>query len=467
MTTVNAVDSTEDNTDTKPAQGGIFGPTFRPLTIGIVTLVLLVAFEGMAVTTAMPAAVRELDGLAFYAWGFSGFMVSSMFATVVSGQLADRLGPTVPLVGGISLFTVGLVVAGSAPFMWLFVLGRVIQGLGGGAIVVSLYVVAGRAYPAALLPRLFSVFSACWVLPSIIGPLIAGALTEHATWRLVFLGLVPFAVVPIVLVAPKLRSLPAVEPPARRAGRKRLALAAAIGIGLLQYAGQELRWWSLAVLAVGLVLLVPSLPRLLPPGTLRFRRGLPAVIGIRGLAAGAFFGANSFIPLMLTSHRHLSTTLAGVVLTIGALGWSTGSWWQGRPTMRRPRYQLVQIGTAFIASGLVVTTLTVLTAVPVWLAPVGGVLSGLGMGLTTSSLSVLLLEQSPVAEQGANSASGQMSDAMGQVILIGLGGVLFAVLNATLPATLVFGLIDLVMVAIAALGVTLARRAKPNVGVPA
>jgi MFS family permease len=457
---VNAVDSTAPNPGTEPTQGGIFGPTFRPLTIGIVTLVLLVAFEAMAVTTAMPTAVRELNGLTFYAWGFSGFMVASMFATVVSGQLADRLGPTMPLVGGIVLFTAGLLVAGTAVFMWLFVLGRVIQGLGGGAIVVALYVVAGRAYPAALLPRLFSVFSACWVLPSIIGPVIAGALTEHATWRLVFLGLVPFAVIPILLMAPKIRALPQVEPPVQRPGRKRLALAAALGIGLLQFAGQELRWWSLAVLAVGLVLLVPSLPRLLPPGTLRLGRGLPAVIGIRGLAAGAFFGANSFIPLMLTSHRHLSTTMAGLVLTIGALGWSTGSWWQGRPSMRRPRYQLVQIGTAFIAAGLLVITLTVLTAVPVWVAPIGGVLSGLGMGLTTSSLSVLLLEQSPVAQQGANSAAGQMADAMGQVIMIGLGGVLFAVLNETISGTLVFGLIDLVMVAVAVGGAVLARRVR-------
>lgn len=450
---------TDPDTD-PPTREGVLSPTYRGLTIGIVTLIVLVAFEAMAVTTAMPVAVRELDGLAFYAWGFSGFMVAMLFGTVVSGEICDRIGPAKPFLFGVGTFTVGLVVSGVAPTMLMFVFGRVIQGFGAGILIVTLNVIAGRAFPSALRPRLFSMISAGWVLPAIVGPLIAGTLTEHASWRVVFLGLVPFAIVPVLLVGHRLRALPEIAPPAPRPGRKWLALAVAVGIGLLQYAGQEPRWWTLALAVVGVVLLLPNLPKLLPPGTLRFRRGLPSVVGLRGLVASAFMGTNAFLPLMLSSHRGLSTTAAGIVLTVGSLGWTTGAWWQGRPAVRTSRAGLIQIGTCFVATGVAVMASAVLPVVPVWAAGVGAVIAGLGMGLTMASLGVLVLEYSPTVEQGKNSASAQMSDSMGQVVFIGIGGVLFAALHTTVQPTAVFLAIDLVMVGVGLTAAILARRVR-------
>jgi len=438
----------------------LLSSTYRALTIGIVTLILLVAFEAMAVSTAMPVAVSELRGLAFYAWGFSGFMVASMFATILSGELCDRLGPVLPFLLGVGLFAAGLAIAGAAPTMLVFVAGRMVQGLGGGAVVVTLYVIVGRAFPAELRPRVFAAISSAWVLPSIVGPVVAGLVTEHASWRLVFLGLLPLAIGPVVLVLPRLRGLPAVEPSAPRQGRKRRALGAAAGIGMLQYAGQERTWWSVPLLVAGLVLVVMSLPRLLPAGTLRFAAGLPAVVALRGVFAGAFFGAQAFIPLMLIEHRGLSTTLAGLTLTVGALGWSTGSWWQGRSRMRTSRPRLIEIGAIFVASGLVVVLVSTFTAVPSFMAGVGCVLSGLGMGLALASLSVLLLEYAPTHEHGAAGAAGQMADALGNVALVGGAGVIFAFLHGRTGATTVFATIYGVMIAVAAVGVVLSGRAR-------
>lgn len=424
----------------------IFGSKFRSLTFGIVALVLLVAFEAMAVTTAMPVAVRELNGLSLYAWGFSGFMVASLFATVVAGGIADRRGPLPPFLAGVTLFTGGLILAGLAPTMVLFLLGRAVQGLGGGAVVVALFVIVGRAYPGHLRPRVFAVISSAWVLPSIVGPLVAGTVSEHASWRWVFLGLVPLVLGPLLVMLPRLRHLPSVEPSKPQAGRNWLALFAAVGIGLLQWAGQELQWFSLIALAVGVVAIVVSLPKLLPPGTLRFRRGLPTVVAMRGLLAGAFFGSQAFVPLMLIEHRGLSTTVAGLTLTVGALGWSSGSFWQGRPSLRTPRSQLIRIGALFVALGTAVVALAVFTTVPVWLAAVGCAIAGLGMGLSLASLSVLLLDISPVEQQGVNTAAAQMSDSLGNVIFIGLGGVLFAFLHERVDAVATFLPIFLVMI---------------------
>lgn len=72
------------------------GDRFRALTLGIVSVVLVIAFEATAVNTAMPVAAGELDGFGLYAFAFSGYFTTTLFALVVSGQWCDRSGPLRP-----------------------------------------------------------------------------------------------------------------------------------------------------------------------------------------------------------------------------------------------------------------------------------------------------------------------------------------------------------------------------------
>lgn len=103
-------------------------------------------------------------------------------------------------------------------------------------------------------------------------------------------------------------------------------MLAAAGAGLLQYAGRLVgdRLLGAELAVVVAVLLGMGVPRLLPTGTFRLGRGLPTVMALRGLLAGAFFGAKAFLPLMLVQQRALATTLAGASLTGAALTWSPG-----------------------------------------------------------------------------------------------------------------------------------------------
>ena len=439
------------------AQPRIFDAEHRRVTIGIVAMILLVAFEAMAVATAMPVAARELDGLALYPWAFTAFLLASLFATVAAGELTDRYGPARPLLGAIAVFVLGLVAAGAATNMYLFIAGRLIQGLGGGAAIVAVYVVVARVFPESMRPRVFAAMSGAWVLPSIVGPLAAGLVTEHLTWRLVFLGLVPLAVVPALLTMPAVRHLRH-EPTTRSGGRAALAVGIAVAAASLQYAGQNPGLTALAATAIGVPLLAYTLPRVLPPGALRLRRGLPTVVVMRGVLAGAFFGVETFVPLMLVTHRGLSPTLAGVTLTGGALGWSAASWWQGRPAMRTPRHLVIRVASCLVTGGLAMAACTVFVAVPVWVGAVGWTVAGMGMGAAFSSISVLLFELSPVSEQGANSAAVQLSDGLGCVAAIGLGGVAYAALRPTAGGTELFGSVFAIMVAIGAAGVLVAGR---------
>lgn len=465
-----------------PADGSpelrLFAPEHRALVVGVVGVVVAVAFEAIAVATAMPVAARELDGLRFYGLAFSVFLTASLLGMVVAGEVCDRRGPVRPFVAAAVTFAVGLLLAGVATDMWVLVVARAVQGFGGGLNIVAIYVVVGRAFPAALRPRVFSATSSGWILPSLVGPPVAGLLADHASWRWVFLGVLPLLAGAALLVGPHLRGLDgpvgvgddATEPHStRRRSRVPAAVVAAAGAGLLQYGGQALTGplvVAVPLVVAGLGLLTYGVPRLLPPGSFRLGRGLPTVVVLRGVMAGAFFGTESFIPLMLVEQRSLATTLSGLSLTGAALTWSLGAWLQGRPNLRTPRWVLLTAGFLLVLTGIGLVALTVTGAVPVVTTAVGWAIAGLGMGLGLTSLSVLVLELSAPHEQGANASSLQVSDALGSIVLIGAAGAIFAGYAAGVADTRDVGsapylLIDLVMAVVCVAGALAAHRVVP------
>ncbi|MFD2690318.1 MFS transporter [Streptomyces phyllanthi] len=430
-----------DLVDTSPASsaseledGGVLQGPYRSLSIGIVSVVLLIAFEATAVGTAMPVAARELDGVAVYAFAFSAFFTTSLFGMVLAGQWSDRRGPLGSLTAGIAAFAAGLLLSGTAGAMWLFILGRAVQGFGGGLVIVALYVVVGRAYPERLRPAIMAAFAACWVIPSVVGPLAAGAVTEHIGWRWVFVGIPVLVVFPLALALPQIRRLasgPAdgADPGPFDRRRIRLALGISLGAGLLQYAAQDLRWFSAVPAVAGAALLVPAVLGLLPKGTYRAARGLPSVVLLRGVAAGSFIAAESFVPLMLVTQRGLSPTLAGFSLAAGGGTWALGSWVQSRPRVEPYRERLMTAGMVVVAASIAAAPSVLIEAVPVWTVAVAWAFGCFGMGLVISSSSVLLLQLSRPEEAGSNSAALQISDGLSNVVLLAAGGAAFAALG--------------------------------------
>ncbi|MFF7250380.1 MFS transporter [Embleya sp. NPDC008237] len=460
MTAVGESKSARRSAEKSDREPGVLTRPYLQLTLGIVSVVLLIAFEAMAVGTAMPVAVKELDGVPLYALAFSAFFTTSLLAMVVSGEWCDARGPRLPLFGGIGAFAAGLVLAGTAQSMWPFIVGRAVQGLGGGLVIVSLYVVVGKAYPSALRPRVFSAFSAAWVLPSIVGPPVSGLVTDHLGWRWVFLAIPVLVVLPIVMMLPQLQRMAGESDPDARMNRRRIgaAIGASVGAGMLQYGGQHLNVVGVLLLVAGLALMAVTVPRLLPVGTLRAVRGLPAVILSRGVLAGAFFAVESFVPLMLVSEHGLSPTEAGLTLTVGALSWALGSWYQGRsPHERRPR--LIQVGFLFVAIAIGGALLALVPGVSPYAVTVGWFFGGAGMGMAVSSVSVLTLDLSTPEESGTNSSSLQVADSLGTIVMVGLAGAIFAALHeGTGKDAGVFTLIFAIMLGVSLLGALLAPR---------
>ncbi|NJP23237.1 MFS transporter [Microbispora sp. SCL1-1] len=408
------------------APATVFSRRYRALSVGIVALVMLVAFEYLAVATAMPLIGRELNGYHLYGLAFSGGMAANVIATVVGGRWSDARGPYPALWTGVAGFLAGLAVSGFAPAMEVFLVGRFLQGLGGGLFNVALYVLVAQAYPSAMHPRVFSVLAAAWVLPSVVGPAVTGFVAETWSWRLIFLGVAVLSL-PAALIM--YRGLPAGEGQPREAmGRAFLprfawGVCAAIGAALLQY-GSGAAGAGIVLAVAGLAILALTLPKLLPKGTLRAARGLPTVIALRGLAAGAFFAAEVFVPLMLVQERHLNTAEAGLALTGGALAWSLGSWIQGR----RPhaRAMTIRLGATLIAAGICVTALIVIPATPALVVFGGWIVAGLGIGMIFPTLSVLVLELSAPGEEGRNSSSLSIGESVFSVVAVAVTGAVFA-----------------------------------------
>ena len=439
------------------APASILSPRYRATTIGMVALVSLHAFEALAVAAAMPTVAHDLDGLRLYALAFGGTLAASVIGMTLAGRWSDRAGPARPLWLGLACFIAGLLVAGLAQHMPVLVLGRLLQGLGAGAISVALYVLVGRTFPESLRPRVFAAFSAGWVVPSLVGPAISGLIVQHLGWRWVFLGVPLLAIPAALLLRPALRAVPLGAGAGSSRRVVRWAIGASLGALLLYVGGQQVGWPALAVLLPAIALLALCSWKLLPAGTLRLRRGLPSVIALRGIAASAFFGCEAFLPLLLQRERGLSPLLAGVALSLGALGWFSGSWFQGHGGQGLSRRQLLIAGALLMCAGIIGTALAIQPGVPLWLALSGWTLTGLGMGLIYPSLSLLTLSLSPQAEQGANTSALQLSEALGVATTLAVSGSLFAWM-LSVDVTLGYLQTFAIMLLLAAASVVVARR---------
>jgi MFS family permease len=167
---------------------------------------------------------------------------------------------------------------------------------------------------------------------------------------------------------------------------------------------------------------------LVPAGTLRLRRGLPAVVGYRGLIGATYVSAEVYLPLLLTQRFGLSPSAAGLVLTAGAITWSSTSWLQGRLGAKGPDVLMIRVGTVLLGSAVVMAILTAVLSLHPAVAIVSWGLAGGGMGLMYPRLSVLLLRYADPSEQGFSSSAGQIMEFTGMAVALAATGAVFAAL---------------------------------------
>ncbi|MBI3745209.1 MAG: MFS transporter [Chloroflexi bacterium] len=426
-------------TGTSPAHESLWSPDRRPLTVGLVLTITLVAAEALAVSTAMPIVARELGGLELYGWVFSAFFLGSLIGITIVGGLIDERGVLFPFALGLGLFAIGLLICGLAQSMSVVVAGRFVQGIGGGAVPPVAYVAIGRSLPQDLRPRMFAMLSAAWVVPGLVGPAIAGFVAQTWHWRVVFLGLLPLIALAGGMASRAMGAIPKAHADtdvadgiaaAARAGRRRrygLAIATAIGAGILTTGllQRELPLLGLMV-GVGGAVAVYAFRALTPAGTLRLARGYPSAVLLRGVITFAFFSVDANVTLLLQEVRGWSASAAGIALSFATVSWSIGSWYQSRHSVRLGPERFVRIGFPVVAVGTAGVALSLLPVVPAWIGIPFFAVAGLGMGLAYSQFAIIVLRDAPLETQGTLTAAISLSDSLGTALGTGFAGALIA-----------------------------------------
>ncbi|HTN99513.1 MAG TPA: MFS transporter, partial [Microthrixaceae bacterium] len=420
------------------------GPSLRdpgrlPLLVAVVSLVTVVAFESLAISTVMPIVESDLGEIQLYGWVFSSFYIGTLIGVVVGGNAVDRIKPIGPMMVGVAIFMAGLLIGGFAPSMEVLVAGRLLQGLGAGVVPAVSYVAVARGFPESLHPKVFAAMSTAWIMPALISPLLASIIAKHVGWRWVFLGLIPITAVVAAIGAPAVSKVDG--SPKRLAGSTEvgrtspvqtvmvLAIAATmtlVGLGL------ENPFVALPLAAVGLAAMVPAFRRLTPPGTLTARPRLPAAILIRGLLTFAFFSSDAFLSLAVTSVRHRTTTYAGMALVGSSVAWTVGSWVQARYLSigtpgRWKSTHLVRTGGLLLLAGASGMVASLSQRVPIGMWVASSATMGLGMGLAYTTISVVTLSEAEEGSEGSATSSMQMSDILGIALGTGLAGVMVSI----------------------------------------
>lgn len=412
--------------------GSIWAAEHRALTVGLVLTITLVAFESLAVATIMPEVKNDLGGLSLYGWVFSGFFLASLVGIVLTGQMADRRGLALPFGLGLAFFTIGLVTGGAAQSMPMLVAGRVAQGFGAGAIPAVAYAAIGRGLPGPLRPVMFATMSTAWVVPGLIGPAVASAVEHVWTWRVVFLGLLPFVAAATVMTIPALAALDRTNPTRRQPlDRRRLfrVVILVVGVGAVLATADVPVAVAVGLVVVGLPGAVWAFGVLQPPGTARLAAGVPATVAVRGLITWAFFAGDAYVSLAIVDGRGAATWVAGLALSAGAVSWTVGAWVQARVIERLGPRRLVGIGMTILAIGITVMLVS-LASLPLGVSILAWGVAASGMGLSYPTLSVTVLAMAAPGEEGAASSALQLSDTLGQAVGTGIGGGIITIAGA-------------------------------------
>ncbi|MBB5787283.1 MFS transporter [Jiangella mangrovi] len=443
----------------RPPSPSLFSRAHLPLAVSAVALVTLGAFENRAVGTALPTLVRDFDAVSSFGLAAAAPIAAFVASLALAGVWADRAGPVPPLRAGVVTFAVAQVLVGTAGGMPQVIAGRLLSGLAEGLIDVGIMVLIARALPEELRPRMFSLFAASWILPSVVGPFLTGLVTEAAGWRWVFLGALAVLVPVWLVLRPVLRTVSSTTAVSSTASAARpggpsgaggalavlpwavVAAASAFGLSL---AGEHLAADpvpAVAVVVAGAAGVGIAAVRLLPRGTFRLRRGLPAVVAQRAFTATAIGAVGAWLPLLLTLVHGFTATTAGISLTLTGVMWALGSWLQARDHGYPPA-TVLRAGLAAMTAGLAVAALLAWPAVPPGVGLAGWALAGVGMGLASPVLSLLTLAASDSTNQGRNVGAAQLAGSLSTAAALAVSGAAVALAGpgpATFAGILVAG----------------------------
>ncbi len=383
---------------------------------GTMMALLLAALDQTIVGTAMPRIVAELNGLTYYSWVITAYLVASTTMVPIAGKLGDLFGRKPFLLAGMIGFVAASALCGQSHNMLELVVFRSMQGIFGGILFATVFTVIGDLFPPARRARLQGLFGAVFGLASILGPTAGGYITDNFGWRWVFYVNLPVGILAVLIVAltmPFVRSKASIRDIdfpgaiALTAGLIPLLIALSITrdhawtspevMGLLGFA---------AIMLVAFFLLEQRTTNPIVPFGL-FRNATFSVSMITGFLLGfAMFGSIVFVPLIYQGVLGVTATNSGQLLTPMMLGLVFASIISGQLITRIRYYRFVgTAGIVIMATGMWLLSLVTVstskidvvrdivivgvglgTTFPLYLNAVQSALPRNVMGVTTSQI---------------------------------------------------------------------------------
>ncbi|MEU1529897.1 MDR family MFS transporter [Streptomyces fagopyri] len=404
---------------------------------GLMVAMLLASLDQTIFSTALPTIVGELHGVDHMLWVTTAYILASTIMMPVYGKVGDLIGRKSIFIAAISLFMVGSVVGGLADSMTALIIGRAIQGLGGGGLIILSQAIIADIVPARERGKYMGIMGAVFALSSVAGPLLGGFFTEGIGWRWAFWMNLPLGALAITAAVFFL------HPHTRKQERPRIDVA---GIALLAVASSALVlttvWggttyaWTSAVILGLIALTVAAATGFVfverrasePVMPLRmFRERNFNLTTAAGLITGiAMFGALAYMPTYLQMVTGASATKAGLLMIPMMGGLLITSTLSGNLVSKTGRYKAYPIiGSVVVGVSLaLLSTMTADTSVVVTCTYLG--VMGIGLGLSMQILILIVQNTFPAREVGTATAANNYFRQIGASLGAAIVGTLFA-----------------------------------------
>jgi predicted MFS family arabinose efflux permease len=359
--------------------------------------------------TILPTVMAEIGGLPLYAWVTIAYSVTSIVGSAASSAAARTLGLRAALVLAAMVFMAGTVVCAVAPSMVVIVVGRAVQGAGGGMIIGLVHALVRAVFPAHRWSRMLATISVAWGISALTGPAIGGMLAAAGLWRTAFWGALGLAALPLVLGWDLLPTRPSREAARPRLPLGRLGLLCGAVLALALISNQEGLLARAALLAVAGVAVERALTldrraphRLFPSHMLSLSQPIGRCFWMIFLIAMSVSPIGMYLSLFLQVIHQASPAVAGYVFAGHSLAWTVASIVTTRVPADRVRFAMAG-GSVVLAAGLASLALTIAPG-PTAAVAVAIVLEGSGIGLCWAHIGNRVLEVARPGEEEATAS---------------------------------------------------------------
>ncbi|MGZ7210135.1 MAG: MDR family MFS transporter [Methanobacterium sp.] len=411
---------------------------------GLMVGLLVAAFDYSIMATAMPKIINSLQGMEYYVWPFTSYMLTSTISIIIFGKLSDIYGRKHVLIAGIITFVITSVMCGFSTNMIELIIFRGLQGIGGGILLSLPFIVVGEIFSPRERAKYMGILASVFGLADVLGPVLGGIITDTFGWRWVFFINVPVGIAAVTIILYSLPNfkLPDVKKVIDYEGIITFTLALSSLFLALTLAG-DLNTYPLTEIAGLLVVsgimftlfvlaqekaVEPILPLHL------FKNPIFSVSAIESfLASALMFCGIIYVPLFAQGVLGMSATNSGFIMIPMLFSVTMASIITGQILSWTGKYKKL-VSAEFVITGIGVVLLATMNAnTPYYLLIAYSTVLGIGSGMAYTIFNVAVQNAFTLREIGIVTASMRFFRNLGTIVFIPIFGY---IMNFTLGSSI-------------------------------